>query len=72
MNKQLRDLVERAERWPPDAQEALVHLGLEIEAGQGGVYHADGDELEAIDDADRGGVADPRTVETLLAKFRSK
>jgi hypothetical protein len=51
MTRKLKELIERAEAWPEEAQAELIELGLEIEAEQRGVYHASPEEIEAIDQA---------------------
>ena len=66
----LRELIERAESWPKEAQEELLRAELEIEAGASGVYLATPEELEAIDLADRAPVATGDEVEKVFAKFR--
>ncbi len=70
MNKQLSELVKRAEAWPQEAQDELVKLGLEIEAWQGDEYRADPDELKAIDEAEASGIVSQAEVDAALAKFR--
>jgi hypothetical protein len=48
--KVLKDVMERVETWPKEAQEELAEIALEIDAGlQGGVYHATPEELAGID-----------------------
>jgi hypothetical protein len=47
--KKLKNLLERAETWPEQAQAELVQIGREIEAEIGqGVYHLSADEREGI------------------------
>jgi len=77
MTKILRDLVERAEAWPRDAQEELVQLALEIEkelADQ--TYRPTPDELVGIDrglrDAADGKFASDEDVEAVFTKYRIK
>jgi hypothetical protein len=70
MNRKLQEIFARVEAWPEEAQEELAELALEIEAGRGGIYHATAEELAAIDDADRSGLATPTEVAAALAKFR--
>jgi hypothetical protein len=49
MNK-LKDVLERAEAWPLEAQQELAEIALEIEASvTGGAYQATEEELEALD-----------------------
>lgn len=70
MNK-LKDVLDRVETWPQEAQQELAEIALEIEAGfRGGVYHASDEELRAIDEADRSGVASEKEVEAAFRAFR--
>jgi len=77
MTKILRDLVQRAEAWPQEAQEELAQLASEIEtelAGQ--TYRATPGELAGIDrglrDAAEGKFASGEDVEAGFAKYRLK
>lgn len=70
MSHKLKELMKRAETWPEEAQDELVQVGLEIEAGQSGVYYASPDELRAIDEADRDEVASEAEVKAAFEKFR--
>jgi hypothetical protein len=71
MNSSLKDVLERAETWPEQAQQELAEIALEIEAGlRGGVYHPTAEELHAIDEADRSGVATEQQVEAAFRTFR--
>ncbi|MCR4281798.1 MAG: hypothetical protein NUV72_02035 [Bauldia sp.] len=73
MNQKLRELISRAEKWPEDAQEELARLGLEIEAERtGAAYRATPEELAAIDQAERSGVASEAEVAAAFAKFRRR
>jgi hypothetical protein len=48
--KLLKDVLERAEKWPEDAQTELAQIALEIDAGLGGgKYQATPAELFGID-----------------------
>jgi len=75
MTKILRDLVQRAESWPQNAQEELAQLALEIEAElKAGYYRTTPDELLGIDrglhDADEGKFASEEQVEAVFAKHK--
>lgn len=71
MMSKLKDVLERVETWPEEAQQELAELALEIEAGfRSGVYHATADELQAIDEADRSGVATHEQIEAAFRTFR--
>jgi predicted transcriptional regulator len=48
--KLLKDVLDRAERWPEEAQTELAQIALEIDAGLAtGLYHATPKELAGID-----------------------
>jgi hypothetical protein len=48
--KILKDVLERVEAWPEEAQNELAQIALEIDAGLGrGKYHATPAELAGID-----------------------
>ena len=73
--KILKDVLERIETWPREAQEELAAIALEIDAGLGGgVYHATQEELEGIDrglEAVREGrFASDEEVEAVFAEHR--
>lgn len=75
MAVKLKELLERAETWPEDAQQELVQLGAEIEGElQAGDYQATPEELAAIDEAleqiARGEVATEAEVEAAFRTFR--
>jgi hypothetical protein len=72
MMTKLKDVLERVRSWPQDAQDELAEIALEIEAGLGSVYHATADELDAIDEAERSGIATAEGVETAFKSFRRK
>jgi hypothetical protein len=67
----LKDLLERAETWPPEAQQELAEIALEIEASvSAGAYQASQEELEALDQAERSGVASDQQVQAAFRAFR--
>ena len=75
MTKALKDVLQRAEGWPTQAQDELAQVALEIDAAlKGGLYHATADELRAIDEAlaavGRGELATDDEVEAIFAKHR--
>ncbi|MFI5025063.1 MAG: hypothetical protein ACHQRJ_25870 [Alphaproteobacteria bacterium] len=48
--KILKEVLERVETWPEEAQVELVEIAREIDAGlKGGLYRANQDELAGID-----------------------
>jgi predicted transcriptional regulator len=73
--KVLKDVLQRVETWPEEAQQELAEIALEIDAElSGGVYHATPDELQGIDrglNAARDGrFASDAEVEAVFAKHR--
>ena len=74
--KMLKDVLERVESWPEEAQRELAEIALEIDAGlSGGVYHATPDELRGIDRglqaAREGRFASDAEVEAVFARHRN-
>jgi hypothetical protein len=72
----LKNLLERVQSWPEEAQDELVAVANQIESElQGRDYLATRDELRIIDAAiasiDGGEVATDSEIETAFAKFRS-
>ncbi len=70
MITKLKDLFERAEEWPETDQEELVALAEKIENRQEEVYHATEEELLAIDEAKKSGIASQKEVRAAFAAFR--
>lgn len=71
----LKDLVKRAETWPPELQEELAEIARELDSAfRGGVYHATPEELAGIDrgleDARAGRFATDEEVAAVFAKYR--
>jgi hypothetical protein len=70
MEQQLETLLQSVRSWPKEVQDELVEVALDIEARRTGTYHAASEELAAIDDADRSGIATEAEVEAAFATFR--
>jgi len=73
--KALKDVLERVETWPEEAQEELAEIAREIDAALGGgEYHASPDELAGIDRglkaAREGRFATEENVAGVFAKHR--
>jgi hypothetical protein len=71
----LKEILQRVETWPKEAQEELAEIALEIEAAlRGGTYQATPEELEGIDRgleaAREGRFATEEEVESVFAKHR--
>src|SRR5450432_1068626 len=72
----LKNLLQRVETWPEEAQDELIAVAKQIESElQGRDYFATREELQIIDDAiasiDGGEVATDLEIKTAFAKFRS-
>jgi hypothetical protein len=65
-----KDILRRVASWPLEDQEELAEVAREIEARRSGVYRATPEELQAIDEAERSGVASDEEVEAAFGTFR--
>jgi hypothetical protein len=72
MSPSTKKLLEQVEAWSPEDQEELAEYVRDIEARRTGVYHATPEELKAIDEAERSGVALDDEVEAAFRAFRSR
>jgi predicted transcriptional regulator len=74
MGKRLREMIERAETWPEEAQEEAVALLRAIEAEFSEPYELTDDDRRAIDqgleDVRQGRFASDEEVSWLFARFR--
>jgi hypothetical protein len=75
MIAKLKDVLDRAEKWPEEMQRELAEIAIEIDREVAeGVYHPTADELRAIEEAQaavrRGEVATEAEVEAVFAKNR--
>jgi hypothetical protein len=69
---QVKVVLDRVLNWPPERQEELAEIALDIEAELGvQAYHASPEELEAVDEAERSGIASEDDVEAAFRTFRS-
>jgi hypothetical protein len=68
MSPAIKELLQHVASWPEEDQEELADVARDIEARRTGVYRATPEELKALDDADRSGIASEQDVE---AAFRS-
>ena len=69
--KALQEVLQRVEAWPEEAQEDLAQIAREIDAQLAGrAYHATPEELAALDEADRSGLASEEEVEAAFKSFR--
>jgi predicted transcriptional regulator len=75
--KMLTNVLARVESWPPQVQNELAEIALELDASlNGGDYEPSEAELAGIDrglrDAEQGRYATEQQVESAFAKFRGK
>jgi hypothetical protein len=69
--KIIKDVLQRAEAWPEEAQEQLAEIAREIDAQlAGGAYHATQEEFKALDEAERSGLASEAEIKAAFATFR--
>jgi hypothetical protein len=68
--EQFSTLLEAVRSWPEEDQEEFIKAAREIEARRVGSYRAAPEELQAIDESDRSGVAIDRDVEAAFKTFR--
>ena len=72
MSPSTKKLLEQVEFWPPEDQEELAEYVRDIEARRTGVYRATAEELQAIDEAERSGIALNEEVEAAFRAFRRR
>lgn len=72
MTPSTRKILEQVESWPEEDREELAEYARWIEARRSGVYHATPDELAAIDEAEKSGVASEEEVEAAFRSFRRR
>lgn len=71
MEEQVRAVLDRVSGWPPERQQELIRLALEIEAEIAGAqYLATPDELKAIDEGLDGEAASEDEISAAFARFR--
>jgi hypothetical protein len=70
MNARLRELLGRVETWSESDQAELAEVLEQIEIRHRGEYHATPEELQALDEADRSGIASEQDVEAAFQTFR--
>jgi hypothetical protein len=68
--QQVKDILNRVLSWPPEQQEQLAEIALEIEAGLGATYNATPEELRELDEAESSGIASEEEVEAAFKTFR--
>ena len=70
MSPAIKELFEQVASWPQEDQEELADLARQIEARRTGVYRATVEELQALDEAERSGIASEEEVEAAFRSFR--
>jgi hypothetical protein len=69
MSPAIKELFEQVASWPQEDQEELAELARQIEARRTGVYRATPEELQALDEAERSGIANDEEVEAAFRSF---
>jgi hypothetical protein len=69
--EQINAVLEGVRSWPEEDQAELMEIVREIEARRAGSYRATPEELRAIDEADRSGIATDKEVEAAFRAFRN-
>jgi len=70
MVTKLKEVLERVKSWPDADQEELAEYAEHIENRRSKGYQATAEELRALDEADRSGVASEQEVEAAFRAFR--
>ena len=70
MIKKLQEMLQRAQAWPEPDQAELAEYAEQIERRRTGQYRPTADELQALDEAERSGLATEEEVEAALRAFR--
>jgi hypothetical protein len=70
MSPAIKELFDQVASWPQEDQEELAELARQIEARRTGVYRATAEELQALNEAERSGIASDEEVEAAFRSFR--
>jgi hypothetical protein len=72
MSPAIKELLQHVASWPQEDQEELAEVARAIEARRTGVYRATPEELQAVDAAERSGIASAQDVEAAFRSFRPR
>jgi hypothetical protein len=72
MSPKIKEILQHVVSWPEEDQEELAEVARDIEARRSGVYVATSEELGALDEAERSGIAGDAEVEAAFRSFRRK
>ncbi len=72
MSPAIKELLQHVASWPQEDQEELAEVARDIEARRTGVYQATPEELKALDEAERSGIASEQDVEAAFRSFRRR
>jgi hypothetical protein len=67
---QLETLLRSVSNWPEEDQDELVEAARDIAARRSGLYRASAEELDAIEEAEKSGIATPAEVEAIFDALR--
>jgi hypothetical protein len=72
MRPDVKEILRCVDSWPEEDQKELAELARRIEARRTGVYRATPEELRALEEADRSGVASEAEVEAAFRSYRGR
>jgi hypothetical protein len=72
MSPNVKEILGHVDSWPEEDQQELAEVARHIEARRTGIYHATPDELKALDEAERSGIANDDEVAAAFRSFRDK
>jgi hypothetical protein len=72
MNANVKEILRQVDSWPEEDQQELAEVAREIEARRTGVYQATPEELRALDEAEKSGIASDDEVAAAFRSFRGK
>lgn len=70
MTPNVKEILRHVDSWPEEDQEELADAARGIEARRSGVHRATPEELRALDEAERSGIASGAEVEAAFRSFR--
>ena len=70
MSPNVKDILRQVESWPEEDQEELAEYARDIAARRTGTYRATPEELQAINEAERSGIATEEEVDAAFRNFR--
>ena len=72
MSPNVKEILGHVETWPEEDQQELAEVAREIEARRTGAYHASPEELRALDEAEKSGIASDDEVAAAFRSFQGR